>query len=307
MAGLGNIYVCEALFRAGIHPRKAGGKGLVPALRRLVPAMREVLTQSIVDGGSTLRDYAAPDGQLGYFATRFAVYGREGEPCSAPIARQRAQDTPDRPGRSQHMVVPALPEMRGECAIEQYREAGDACNSLTQSSLRAYVACFPAVRRRSNDIFARTGLRCNFARVTIRAATAGRYMANTPQAKKRIRRNNRRAEVNGARISRIRTFLKRVEAAIESGNADDAEDCPACRTARTGTRCGPRRVSQEHGIAEDVASVEARLCTVTCGPFRLAATRGDSPAPFIGPCDVCSSAESNKPVHCAPAFFVQHA
>ena len=81
VAGLGNIYVCEALFRARIDPRKAGGKVSRPALERLVPAIREVLEQSIADGGSTLRDYAAPDGELGYFATRFEVYGREGEPC----------------------------------------------------------------------------------------------------------------------------------------------------------------------------------------------------------------------------------
>lgn len=81
VAGLGNIYVCEALFRAGIDPRKAGGKVTRAALSRLVPAIREVLLQSIEDGGSSLRDYARPDGELGYFATRFAVYGREGEPC----------------------------------------------------------------------------------------------------------------------------------------------------------------------------------------------------------------------------------
>lgn len=81
VAGLGNIYVCEALFRAGIHPRRPGGKVWRPALERLLPAIREVLLQSIEDGGSTLRDYARPDGELGYFATRFAVYGREGEPC----------------------------------------------------------------------------------------------------------------------------------------------------------------------------------------------------------------------------------
>jgi formamidopyrimidine-DNA glycosylase len=81
VAGLGNIYVCEALWRAGIHPRKAGGKVTRPQLERLVPAIKEVLTQSISDGGSTLRDYAAPDGELGYFATRFDVYGRDGEPC----------------------------------------------------------------------------------------------------------------------------------------------------------------------------------------------------------------------------------
>ena len=81
VAGLGNIYVCEALFRARINPSKPGGKVTKPALARLVPAIREVLLQSIEDGGSTLRDYARPDGQLGYFATRFDVYGREGEAC----------------------------------------------------------------------------------------------------------------------------------------------------------------------------------------------------------------------------------
>ena len=81
VAGLGNIYVCEALWRAGIRPRKAGGKVTRPQLERLVPAIKEVLTQSIRDGGSSLRDYAQPDGELGYFATRFDVYGREGEAC----------------------------------------------------------------------------------------------------------------------------------------------------------------------------------------------------------------------------------
>ena len=81
VAGLGNIYVCEALWRSGIDPRKPGGKVTMPQLQRLVPAIREVLEQSIRDGGSTLRDFAQPDGELGYFATRFAVYGREGEDC----------------------------------------------------------------------------------------------------------------------------------------------------------------------------------------------------------------------------------
>lgn len=81
VAGLGNIYVCEALWRARIHPLKAGGKVTKPQLSRLVPAIKEVLETSIRDGGSSLRDYAAPDGELGYFATRFDVYGRTGEPC----------------------------------------------------------------------------------------------------------------------------------------------------------------------------------------------------------------------------------
>lgn len=81
IAGLGNIYVCEALWRARIDPRKAGGKVTRPQIERLVPAIRAVLEQSIADGGSTLRDFAQPDGELGYFASRFDVYGREGTAC----------------------------------------------------------------------------------------------------------------------------------------------------------------------------------------------------------------------------------
>lgn len=81
VAGLGNIYVCEALHIARIDPRKAAGTVSPQALARLVPAIRAVLEQSIRDGGSSLRDYARPDGELGYFATRFQVYGRDGEAC----------------------------------------------------------------------------------------------------------------------------------------------------------------------------------------------------------------------------------
>ncbi|GAA4020106.1 bifunctional DNA-formamidopyrimidine glycosylase/DNA-(apurinic or apyrimidinic site) lyase [Sphingomonas swuensis] len=81
VAGLGNIYVCEALYRAGINPRRAGGKVSLERLRRLVPAIHAVLEEAIAAGGSSLRDYAAPDGELGYFSKSFAVYGREGEPC----------------------------------------------------------------------------------------------------------------------------------------------------------------------------------------------------------------------------------
>jgi len=81
VAGLGNIYVCEALWRAQIDPRKPGGKVTGPQLERLVPAIHAVLEQAIADGGSTLRDFAQPDGELGYFASRFDVYGREGAAC----------------------------------------------------------------------------------------------------------------------------------------------------------------------------------------------------------------------------------
>ena len=90
VAGLGNIYVCEALFRAGIDPRKAAGRVSHPALERLVPAIKAVIAEAIEAGGSTLRDYAQPDGQLGYFSKRFDVYNRTDQPCTAcgsPIQR----------------------------------------------------------------------------------------------------------------------------------------------------------------------------------------------------------------------------
>ncbi len=82
VAGLGNIYVCEALFRAHIDPRKAAGKVSGPALGRLVSAIKAVLLEAIAAGGSSLRDFAQPDGQLGYFSKHFDVYGREGEACA---------------------------------------------------------------------------------------------------------------------------------------------------------------------------------------------------------------------------------
>jgi formamidopyrimidine-DNA glycosylase len=81
VAGLGNIYVCEALVRAGIDPRRAGGRISVARLERLVEAIKAVLKEAIAAGGSTLRDFAKPDGELGYFSKSFHVYGREGEPC----------------------------------------------------------------------------------------------------------------------------------------------------------------------------------------------------------------------------------
>ena len=81
VAGLGNIYVCEALFRARIDPRRAAGKVSRKKLDALAEAIPAVLEEAIAAGGSTLRDFAAPDGELGYFSKTFDVYGREGEPC----------------------------------------------------------------------------------------------------------------------------------------------------------------------------------------------------------------------------------
>ncbi|WP_026396608.1 bifunctional DNA-formamidopyrimidine glycosylase/DNA-(apurinic or apyrimidinic site) lyase [Acetobacter nitrogenifigens] len=81
VAGLGNIYVCEALFRARIHPETLAGAIGAPALRRLAAAIRAVLEEAVAAGGSSLRDYVQPDGELGYFQHAWRVYGREGEAC----------------------------------------------------------------------------------------------------------------------------------------------------------------------------------------------------------------------------------
>ena len=81
VAGLGNIYVCEALYRARVHPKRAGGSVSLDRLDRLVAAIKAVLAEAIEAGGSTLRDFASPDGELGYFSKTFAVYDREGQPC----------------------------------------------------------------------------------------------------------------------------------------------------------------------------------------------------------------------------------
>lgn len=81
VAGLGNIYACEALFRARISPRRQART--IPGVRaeRLAAAIRTVLEEAIAAGGSSLRDYAAADGALGYFQHSFSVYGRAGAPC----------------------------------------------------------------------------------------------------------------------------------------------------------------------------------------------------------------------------------
>jgi len=81
VAGLGNIYVCEALYRARISPLIAAGKVSKPRLEVLATQVRNVLNDAIAAGGSTLRDFANAEGGQGYFQHRFDVYGREGEPC----------------------------------------------------------------------------------------------------------------------------------------------------------------------------------------------------------------------------------
>lgn len=81
VAGLGNIYVCEVLFRAGISPLRKAGRLSPARAASLVPVIRDVLVEAIEAGGSSLRDYRQVDGELGYFQHTFCVYDREGGPC----------------------------------------------------------------------------------------------------------------------------------------------------------------------------------------------------------------------------------
>jgi formamidopyrimidine-DNA glycosylase len=81
VAGLGNIYVCEALFRAGISPRRLAHTVAGVRAVRLVAEIKATLAEAIAAGGSSLRDFVHPDGELGYFQRAWKVYGREGEAC----------------------------------------------------------------------------------------------------------------------------------------------------------------------------------------------------------------------------------
>ena len=90
IVGIGNIYACEALFKAGIHPMKSANKLSKPQWEKLLAEVRFVLRKSIEAGGTTLRDFFNTDGNPGYFAISLSVYGKEGEPCSrckTPITR----------------------------------------------------------------------------------------------------------------------------------------------------------------------------------------------------------------------------
>lgn len=93
VAGLGNIYACEALHMAGIAPSKAAGRIADARLDRLAAAVKQVLRAAIAAGGSTLRDFARPSGELGYFSNQWRVYGREGESCACGSAIRRRADS----------------------------------------------------------------------------------------------------------------------------------------------------------------------------------------------------------------------
>jgi formamidopyrimidine-DNA glycosylase len=98
VVGVGNIYASEALFRAGINPKRKAGNISLPRLQRLVDAIKLTLNEAIKEGGTTLRDFTGISGQPGYFAQKLLVYGKEGEDCSVcgkPIKQitQQARST----------------------------------------------------------------------------------------------------------------------------------------------------------------------------------------------------------------------
>lgn len=91
VAGLGNIYVCEALFRARIHPRRAAGRVGAARVSALTDEIRATLMEAIEAGGSSLRDYRQATGELGYFQHAFRVYGREGAACVTPTCSENVR------------------------------------------------------------------------------------------------------------------------------------------------------------------------------------------------------------------------
>ena len=84
VSGLGNIYVCESLWRAGISPKRLSGNVSRAKIEILTPIIRDVLNQAIAAGGASLKDHRQTNGDLGYFQHSFAAYGREGEQCRTP-------------------------------------------------------------------------------------------------------------------------------------------------------------------------------------------------------------------------------
>ncbi len=111
VVGVGNIYASEALFRAGVHPKRAAGRVSGARLAALVEAVRAVLGDAIRAGGTTLRDYVGADGEPGYFRQRLYVYERTGQPCR----RCRTPCAAPGSGPALDLLLPALPALTGRC------------------------------------------------------------------------------------------------------------------------------------------------------------------------------------------------
>ena len=137
IAGLGNIYVCEALFRTGLHPEAPAGSLATKTgeptekAHRLADVIRDVLAEAVEAGGSTLRDHAQVDGSLGYFQHSFRVYDREGEPCVTPGCTGTV-DAP-RAVRPLHLLLPGLPEALPRLKTKGWLVPISSCRALPAS------------------------------------------------------------------------------------------------------------------------------------------------------------------------------
>ena len=217
VAGLGNIYVCEALHRAGIHPQCPVGslvaaKGAPrPELDALVAAIRDVLAEAIEAGGSTLRDYRNAGGGEGYFQHSFAVYGRAGEPCLTPGCAGSCHA--HRPVRPVELFLSAMPELR----TPEIQLTFERLATITPRLGGRGAAAFISIRHTGSS--ARLGARGHAATKVTRT-----FMANTPSAKKATRKIARQTAVNKSRRSRMRGFIRRVEEAIASGDKTAASE-----------------------------------------------------------------------------------
>ena len=215
IAGLGNIYVCEALWRARLSPRRAAGTLVrvdgkpTERLMRLVEAVRAVIADAIEAGGSSLRDYVQANGELGLFQHRFAVYDREGKPCRAGCG---GIDPPHRPVGPLDLLLPGLPALRP-------RSLAPDRSSLTKSGPATY---------RTRPVPRPAGRGCRLPPCSRRHRGARRggtvhesgtdRMANTPSAKKAARKIAHKTAVNMVPRTRMRSFVRKVEEAIASGD-----------------------------------------------------------------------------------------
>ena len=148
VAGLGNIYVCEALHRARLSPKRKASTIATASgapnerAERLVDAIKAVLNDAIEAGGSSLRDHRQTDGELGYFQHPFRVYDREGEPCPTP--RLQGHDQAHRAERPLDVLLSGVPEVEAQpaatpwqCLVEPARDdRGDLLVVLFQHHAR---------------------------------------------------------------------------------------------------------------------------------------------------------------------------
>ena len=202
VAGLGNIYVCEALYRAHLSPRRLAAtlstkKGEpTDHAKRLVDSIHAVLNQAIKAGGSSLRDHRQTSGELGYFQHSFQVYDREGEKCqTAALRRHRAPLHPERPldllvpevpeidsdadadlrGRRTAVTLPGwpLPDALARSVSDEPRQFGRGLNNRQRRQARYRLRCPPRRSRTARP--SRSSIHCQRPRISSADLLPGAY------------------------------------------------------------------------------------------------------------------------------------